>query len=163
MAASPRAGTSGRFQLNTVTPDLTSDVVDFSTAVAASRTAQASIFAWKVSESPVGTKPRYTTFESTANAQGVLAGDVARGGEVAYTVAVSGLYDTSETASYLGEPMVTADLVEKKAASGSQSGYKAVKARVYNFQVGDAVTEALASFSCELEVSGHLPAKTTNI
>jgi hypothetical protein len=56
---------------------------------------------------------------------------------------------------------VAVDLIVLKAAS-NQKGYKAVKGRLHNFRVGVAVTQALSTFTCQLEISG-VPTYATDI
>lgn len=162
MALDPVAGTSGRVQTVAVTPDLTVDSVDFTTAVAASRTALVSVTGWELTESPEGQPPRALTFESASNTQGALAGSLVRGGAVRYTFSCRGLYDLAESITLHGMPFVVADMVVKKAAAGSQKGYKAVKARVLNFKAGTAVDQQTGTCSFDLDVEGF-PAYATNI
>lgn len=152
MALIPTAGSSGRVKVLAVTPDLTTDVVDYSTAAAGTHVALVSLTAWDLSETPEGQPPRAVTFESSANAQGVLTGTTVRGGVVKYTASCRGLYDTAETSTFMGQPFIAADLITKKKAS-NQIGF-VVKGRLHNFKAGTAVDAQLATCSFDIDIEG---------
>lgn len=159
MALVAYAGTSARFSLIKITPVLTSDAITY----AGTPAALVSVRTLSIRSQRVGEMPKATTLESTANAEGELAGTIHRGGEVMYVISIQGLCDQVESAALQTNPFVQCDFIVKKDSAGSQEGWGDVPGKVENWQVGTGVGLGMATCSFEVHVSGHLPAfATTN-
>ena len=153
------AGTSGRVKLAFVAPVLTTDVITFT---AGARANQVAIIKWDLRVN--GTVVKAMTLESTADAQGNIAADNVRGGSIAYSFAVQGLFNGTESIAFINKPSALADFIVKKAAA-NQQGFPAVPGTIENFTITgvDASSNEPVKCSFDYIVSGHLPAFSSSI
>lgn len=156
------AGTSGRLSVSVVTPVLTTDSVDFTSALSALATGISStaviaeITKWSLSNPFAGEAPRSLTLESTADSEGVVYGEVLRGGVGSYTVAIEGQFNSSNAAMFRNGVMAAAAFLVKKNVA---AGYKTCVGRLNNFQItGVSSQGGTVMFSATFEGSGLLPA-----
>lgn len=158
------SGTSGRMAQVAVTPVLTADEVDFSTALASldagtipySTNAVAEITKWSLDNPPDGELPESKTLESGADTEGMLAADLLRGGFARNSFSIEGQVNSTSIEKYrTGRFAVAAFLLKKNVPAG----YKGVKGRYEGFRVtGSSVDGAVTMFAVTFRVSGVLPA-----
>ena len=154
------SGTSGRIKLAAITTtDLTTDTITFS---AGTRLAQVFVMKWDLKVS--GTVVKSMTLESTADAQGNLAAANVRGGSIAYSFAVQGLFSGSESIVFIPKASFVADFIVKRAAS-NQQGFAAVGGTIENFSLTGVDSGSNEPVKCSFDyiVSGHLPVFSTTI
>lgn len=161
MADRVYAGTSGRIQSAVVTADLATDVITFT---AGTRVAQVFITKWDGPKVD-GAVIKSMTLESTADAQGNLAGENVRGGTIAYTFSVQGLFSATEALVFMTKQSMVADFIVKKTTAGAQEGWPAVPGTIQNFAASgvDSSSNDVQKCSFEYVVSGHLPAFSSTI
>lgn len=89
MAFTPSPGSAGRVTSLAITPVLTTPLVTF----AGTLVTLAEIFDWRATIQMAGEPPTSLTFESPANAEGVLFPEAIRGGTATWSVTLQGIYD----------------------------------------------------------------------
>lgn len=159
------ASTSGRMVAIVVSPTLTTDTVDYTTALASLAAALAAnpvtnviaeITSLSITNPFSGEGPRSLTIESSADDQGVLYGDVIRGGVAGYTLNIAGQFNGANAAMFRNGTCMAAAFLVKKATA---AGWKTCTGRINNFQVtGIQAQSGVVQFTCTFEGSGLFPA-----
>ena len=155
----PFSGTSGRVRSGKVTADLNTDLVASAAYTTAASAQAVQDWAGEWSVEPRIQTGRVTTFESEANAEGLIASRPLRGGTVIYMVTIRGVVDGNSGAGLNSDVkfpdggFVVVDLLYHKT---SNYGFHDKPGKVVGRRMSTQVGADPAAYDVTIELDGHI-------